>query len=139
MNIVVQLKEGPLPAASAAPADASTGAVVCFEGIVRPSEGGRLLAALDYDAYQPMAGKVLEKLAARAADHFGLLAVIVEHSVGRVPVGGCSFRLRVESMHRQEALEATAWVIDTLKNDAPIWKEPVFLDEMGVVEDGEKG
>ncbi|MFG0253319.1 MAG: molybdenum cofactor biosynthesis protein MoaE [Phycisphaerales bacterium JB038] len=137
MNIVVQLIEGPLPASPAVAADARAGAVVCFEGIVRPYEGGRPLAGLEYEAYQPMAAKELEKLAARATRHFGLLAAHVEHSVGCVPIGDCSFRLRIESMHRREALEAMAWFIDSMKKDAPIWKKPIFLDENTAVgEDG---
>ena len=128
MNSSVQIVEGPLPRD---PSDSSAwasggGAAVCFEGIVRPDEAGRPIIALDYEIYEPMAGQTLAYLADEITIRFGLIAICVEHSRGRVPVGQCAFRLRVAATHRQEGLAAMAEFIDRLKQDVPIWKTPVF-------------
>lgn len=108
-----------------------TGAVVTFDGRVRGSEVGRILLALDYEAYEPMASRELEKLArGLAAKHTAgkarIQAVRVWHSVGRVPVGGCSFRLEVASVHRKEALAFMDEFIDEMKKQVPLWKNPQF-------------
>lgn len=121
MNVKVSILDGPLPAVQALRIDGA-GAVICFEGVVRPTENGHGIDALDYETYEPMAQKMLAQLAERAIERFGLLAVHVEHSRGRVPAGGCSFRMIVASPHRAEGLAAMGWFIDQMKQDVPIWK-----------------
>jgi len=126
-QVTVDILDGPLPAA--APwQPAGAGAVLTFDGVVRPEESGRLLDALDYEAYEPMASKVLLRLATAARDEHRLAAVHVWHSRGRVPVQACSFRLRIASPHRKEALAAMDAFIDAMKRDVPIWKHPVYAD-----------
>lgn len=98
MSAQVSILDGPLAASS--PGAYGGGAVICFEGVVRPTEDGRPVEALDYEVYEPMAQHTLEQLAGQAVSRFGLLVVEVEHSRGRVPAGACSFRLRVTSSHR---------------------------------------
>lgn len=97
-----------------------------FEGVVRPSEADRLIAALIYEAYEPMASKMLQRIGQELQDRHGLTGVCVEHSTGRVDVGDCSFRLRIAGLHRKEALAATDEFIDRLKRDVPIWKAAVY-------------
>ncbi len=46
------------------------GAVVVFEGVVRDNSRGRRTLYLDYEAYEPMARKQLEQLAAQALARF---------------------------------------------------------------------
>ena len=121
----VHFHEGPLPAV-AVPLDCDgAGAVIAFEGRVRPLEDGRTIAALDYEIYEPMARQLLAQVAEELAARFGLLALCVEHSYGRVEVGQCAFRLQVAAVHRQEALAAMACFIDRLKQEVPIWKTAV--------------
>ena len=124
----VRITDGPLSPAPAARPPNNAGAVLCFEGIVRPEEDGRPLAALDYEAYQPMAGTLLRRLAEEIAARHGLIALTVEHSRGRVAAGECSFRLTVASRHRPEALRAVEQFVDRMKRDVPIWKTPVFAE-----------
>lgn len=127
MNADVQIviSEGPLPSADATPATGA-GAWVVFEGVVRPEESGRVLTALVYEAYEPMTTRELKHLAGRVAADFGLMAICVEHSVGRVAVGEVSFRLSVASAHRAEALAAVAEFIDAMKRTVPLWKNAEF-------------
>ena len=130
MNITVCIQEGPLPAGQPAwPGRedvGAAGAIVCFEGVVRADENGRPITALDYEVYEPMATRELQRSAEDVARSCRLLAVSVVHSRGRVPVGQCAFRLQVVGTHRAEALRAVAEFIDRLKRDVPIWKTPVY-------------
>lgn len=125
MSVEVSIIDGPLQPRQAALA-AGAGALICFEGVVRPSEEGRAIRALEYEVYEPMAQRMIARLAGQAAQEFGLLAVQVEHSRGRVPVGACAFRLCMAAQHRAEGLAAMAHFIDELKRDVPIWMRPVF-------------
>lgn len=100
------------------------GAVVLFEGVVRPTEGGQLLAALGYESYEPMTTRGLSELGAAMIREHGLTALRVEHSVGRVPIHAVSFRLYIASAHRKEALRAMDTFIDRMKREVPLWKVP---------------
>lgn len=108
------------------------GAIVVFEGVVRPTENGRAITGLDYEVYEPMAQRVLEQIAADVAARFGLIGVRAEHSRGFVPAGACSFRLCIAAQHRAEALAAAAEFIDRMKRDAPIWKTAVPAEQAAV-------
>jgi molybdopterin synthase catalytic subunit len=125
MTIDHRIIEGPLPPADAwHPAGA--GAVVTFEGVVRPTEEGHALQGIEYEIYEPMTSRQMHRLAADVFNRFGLVALHVEHSVGYVAVGACSFRLRTAAPHRKEALAAQDAYIDRMKRDVPIWKHPVW-------------
>ncbi len=84
------------------------------------------LSALDYTAYEPMASRELERVAREVSGEFGVEAMFVLHSRGRVMVGEVSFVLIVESAHRAPALRAMGAFIDRMKRDVPIWKVPVW-------------
>lgn len=129
----VELVEGPLDAQAlrAGPAPGAGGALE-FLGVVRPTEQDRAIRGLRYEVYQPMALRVLQELGDQAIKRFGLIRLATAHSQGFVPAGAASFWLAVEAPHRREALEATAWFIDAMKRDAPIWKTPVFADGAAV-------
>lgn len=121
MIVRCSIVEGALgPAAPAPPPGA--GATLVFEGIVRPTEDGKPLAALHYDAYRPMADRELERLTRETAARHALLGLDAMHSVGLVGAGQVSFRLTVYAKHRAEALAAADDFIIRLKQDVPIWK-----------------
>ena len=124
MTIAVSIVDGALPPAQpwAAP---GAGAVLTFEGVVRPTEDGAVIDAIEYDSYRPMAQAMLEELAAAVLAAHGLAAIAVEHAVGRVAVGEISFRLRVASEHRVEGLAAAAEFISRMKEDVPLFKIPL--------------
>jgi molybdopterin synthase catalytic subunit len=136
MSVGVRLNDGALPAASGEPVPAGSGAVLRFEGLVRPLEpagaaqGFRELEALEYQTYDPMTERSLHELAVQTRDRHGLHAIAVEHSRGRVPVGACSFRLTVCSAHRAEALAGMGEFIDRMKREIPIWKRPIWRAEI---------
>lgn len=128
MSVSVEISAGPLPPCNPTACEGA-GAVLVFDGIVRPTENDRPILALDYEVYHPMARTLLTQLAEELLHKHSLLAIDVEHSEGRVRSGECSFRLQVCSAHRKEALAAMDEFIDRLKQDVPIWKTAVYAND----------
>ncbi|MGQ9915505.1 MAG: molybdopterin synthase catalytic subunit [Thermogutta sp.] len=126
-DVRAEIVDGPLPEAEPWMVPGA-GAILTFEGRVRPEENGRPISALEYESYDPMARAELLRLAREAARRFALLGVEVVHSRGRVPVRCCSFRLRVAAVHRKEALAAVDWYVDRLKQEVPIWKRAAVAE-----------
>ncbi len=128
MSVCVQIHDGPLPVAAPGRVDGA-GAVICFEGVVRPNENEQPITGLRYETYDPMAENELRRLAGETLDRFDILAVHVEHSRGFVANHACSFRLRIASSHRKQGLAAMDWYIDQMKQVVPIWKRPVPITQ----------
>ena len=124
-RVMIRLIEGPLGPHTASP-PAGAGAWIVFDGIVRPAEDCRPLAALVYEAYEPMTSRELHRLAQTAVAKHGLLAIVVEHSTGRVAAGEASFRLSIGALHRAEAIRAAEEFISAMKKVVPLWKTPEF-------------
>ncbi len=98
------------------------GAVVEFWGIVREKEGEELLKGLRYEAYLPMAERVMGRHFKELSQRWPCKAVTMVHRLGWVAVGEASLYLRVCSSHRVEAIGLMGDAIDRLKLDVPVWK-----------------
>ena len=103
-------------------ASREVGACIDFHGIVREMENGQALRGLNYEAYEPMAARQLERMFAELAVDSPVQAVTFIHRLGWVPVGEASLFIRVQAAHRGQALTFCAQSIDRLKRDVPIWK-----------------
>lgn len=100
------------------------GAVVVFLGTVRDHSPGKDgVTHLEYEAYREQVEGKITEIVAEAGDQWSLLSAVVEHRVGRVDVGESSVGVAVSSAHRAEAFAAARYVIDQLKQRAPIWKK----------------
>ncbi len=104
------------------------GAVTVFEGTVRNNTRGRRTLYLDYEAYEEMADRQMQALAAEARERFGVRQITIIHRLGRLQVGETSVLIVVASAHRAQAFDACRWLIDTLKKTVPIWKKETFAD-----------
>lgn len=104
------------------------GAIVTFAGIVRNNFGGRATAYLEYEAYQPMAERVLAQLASEARERWKTGAIAIHHRTGRLEIGEIAVLIVLASAHRQAAFEAAAWLMDRIKEVAPIWKKEYWAD-----------
>ena len=104
------------------------GAVLVFDGIVRNHTRGRRTLYLDYEAYEQMALKQMNELAAQALTKFPVRHVTLVHRLGHIEIGETSVLIVIASAHRGAAFDACRWVIDTLKQTVPIWKKETFAD-----------
>lgn len=104
------------------------GAVVLFLGTTRQWTGPRQTASLDYECYPEMARSKLTELEAEARRRWSLVDCMIVHRLGHLKLGEASVAVAVSSAHRQAAFEAGQWLIDTLKQVAPIWKKENWAD-----------
>ena len=104
------------------------GAVVLFLGTTREITQGRRTASLDYECYPEMAEKKLSELEAEARRRWPLTGCAIVHRLGHLDLGEASIAIAVSSPHRQAAFEAGKWLIDTIKEDVPIWKRENWAD-----------
>nr|WP_319267398.1 molybdenum cofactor biosynthesis protein MoaE [uncultured Draconibacterium sp.] len=105
-----------------------SGAVVLFSGEVRDNNKGRAVTHLEYEAYAPMANKMIGKILEEAKSCFNLNQAACVHRVGRVEISGCAVVVITGSGHRKEAYDANRYIIDRVKNEVPIWKHEFFTD-----------
>lgn len=144
---IVELRQAAFPAGLgdelaarlATPAD---GAVVVFVGRTRVSPGtpapgqedeaarhaGREVEALDYEAHEAMAERVLGAIADEVLERFGVERLAIVHRVGPVPLGEASVMVVAVAPHRDAAFGAARYAIDETKARAPIWKAERFAD-----------
>ncbi len=106
----------------------SCGAIVTLDGFVRQFTKGRETLYLEYEGYQPMALKEMEKLIVRAHEEFEIANVGIVHRLGKLEIGETSVVISVASPHRRAAFEACEWLIKELKRTVPIWKKEVYAD-----------
>ncbi|MDE0602576.1 MAG: molybdenum cofactor biosynthesis protein MoaE [bacterium] len=100
------------------------GAVALFLGTVRnhsPRRDG--VTHLEYEVYRAQACGKIAEIVTEAAQRWSVVAIAVEHRMGRVEVGEVAVAVAVSSGHRAEAFAAARYLIDELKERAPIWKK----------------
>jgi molybdopterin synthase catalytic subunit len=107
--------------------DPRVGGVALFVGVVRDHDHGAAVTSLDYTAH-PTAATALVACAEQTAAAYDVLAVAVSHRTGHLEVGDLAVVVAVGAAHREPALEACRHLIDTLKEQVPIWKEQALTD-----------
>ncbi len=106
--------------------DAGMGAAITFSGVVRGSEAGEPIAAIDYEAFLPMAERQFNLLFDQLAERWPTLeSVRLIHRLGVVRVNEASLWVEIVSPHRREAFAACQWLIEEMKRVVPIWKKPL--------------
>ena len=88
---------------------------------------GKKVIAVGYDAFEPLAKKVLLELAESVLQRWGRgLDVLIRHRTGRLEVGEMSVLIVVNSPHRAEGFEASRWIIEEIKKQLPVWKQEYY-------------
>jgi molybdopterin synthase catalytic subunit len=104
------------------------GCVHVFLGTVRVTGVEGEVTSLHYRAYDGMAEAEFARIAAEVLDGHAVLRLAMEHSLGTVPLGGCSIAVAIAAAHRKEVFAAGALFMDELKARLPLWKEEVYAD-----------
>ncbi len=104
--------------------DVGSGASVVFTGTARDHSPGKTgVTHLDYEAYPEQVEGKIGEVVVEARERWSILHVTVAHRTGRVAVGEPSVVVAVSSAHRGDAFDAARYIIDELKERAPIWKK----------------
>lgn len=101
-----------------------SGATVLFLGTVRDHSAGKQgVTRLEYEVFAERVEPKIEEIVGEAASRWPILSAVVEHRSGTVDLGEASVAVAVACAHRSDAFEAARFVIDELKQRAPIWKK----------------
>ncbi|PJJ52998.1 molybdenum cofactor biosynthesis protein MoaE [Hymenobacter chitinivorans] len=127
----IHLTDQPIDVAAvlASVQDEGAGAVNTFIGTVRNQSTGRRVVRLDYEAYDAMAIRQMEHVAAQAQEKWPMLRqVAVTHRKGRLDIGDVAVVVAVSTPHRADSFAACQYIIDTIKQVVPIWKKEEYED-----------
>jgi molybdopterin synthase catalytic subunit len=109
--------------------DPHSGGICVFVGAVREFTAQQEVVGLEFETYEKMALKEMEKIADKAIDKWNLQKVVIKHAVGMKNVEEPVVVVGASSAHRSECFEACRFLIDTLKETVPIWKKELFKDK----------
>ncbi len=104
------------------------GAVSVFIGRPRRNSSTREVKYIEYEIFESMAMKELEKIVDYTFTEWPVTDCIVVHRFGRVEIGEASIVIAVSSPHREEAFNSVKYIIDTIKKTVPIWKTEFYTD-----------
>jgi molybdopterin synthase catalytic subunit len=126
---LVDLRESPLDVAEVLDAlgDDASGGLTLFVGRVRDHDHGLGVRGLEYSAH-PTALDALRRVCDRVAAEHDVHGVAAVHRVGRLQIGDIAVVVATTAAHRGEAFTASRALIDTLKDEVPIWKHQQFTD-----------
>ena len=106
-----------------------SGGICVFVGAVREFTDAQEVVGLEFETYEKMALKEMDKIAEIALKKWSLEKVVIKHAVGMKKVEEPVVIVGASSAHRSECFEACRFLIDTLKETVPIWKKELFKDK----------
>jgi len=113
-------------AAAVSAAGTADGAIATFVGLVRDHNQGRRVSYLEYEAYEPLAVRALERIVAEAREAWPDARLGVHHRIGRLELSEASIVIVAASAHRADAFASCRYTIERVKQIVPIWKHEHF-------------
>jgi molybdopterin synthase catalytic subunit len=117
-----------IPAVLSRVENSAAGAIVLFLGTTREQTAGRRTASLDYECYPEMARSKLQEIEGEARRRWSIVECQIMHRLGHLELGEISVAVAISTAHRDEAFTAGRWLIDTIKQEVPIWKRENWRD-----------
>ena len=108
--------------------ESGCGALSLFVGMVRNQHDGRTVTGIEYSAYDAMAERELRAILDEAVARHGGVRVALLHRLGFLEIGEASVAIAVSHPHRTPALDASRFLIESLKQRVPIWKREHYVD-----------
>jgi len=100
-----------------------------FMGQVRKDEiDGKLVAAIEYTAYEPLALEKMHEIREAVFAKYPLNCIHVYHSLGTINAGEICLFVFTSSAHRKPAIDACSEVVERLKAELPVWGKEIFED-----------
>ena len=105
------------------------GAHQIFLGQVRADEiEGKSVKAIEYSAHEEMTESIIHEIREETFDKFDLTCMHIHHSIGEVKTGEICLFVFVSSAHRKASNEAIIYLVEAIKERAPIFGKEVFDD-----------
>ena len=101
-----------------------------FLGQVRADEiDGKMVASIGYSAHEEMANQTMHDIREEAFEKFDLTCMHIYHSLGEVKAGEICLFVFTSSAHRKACFDATRFIVEEIKANAPIFGKEVFDDD----------
>ena len=94
-----------------------------FVGTVRDHSDAGDVIGLRYEAWDELAVRRLEEIAAEMLEKWPARRVALLHRTGDLGIGEISVVVASSAPHRSDAFDACRHGIERLKEDVPIWKK----------------
>ncbi|MDC3417854.1 molybdenum cofactor biosynthesis protein MoaE [Aquibacillus salsiterrae] len=104
------------------------GAITTFIGTVREWTKGKKTLYLEYQAYKPMAVKMLKQIDHEIQAQWPDTKLAITHRIGRLDISDIAVVIAVSSPHRKAAYQANEYAIERIKQIVPIWKKEHWED-----------
>ena len=101
-----------------------SGAVVLFVGKVRQNKQGNL-DFLKIESFSEMARKEITKICNQSLKQWKLECIVVKHRYGKLKPDDNIVLLITSSAHRNNAYEASMYIMKLLKSNVPFWKKEI--------------
>ena len=101
-----------------------SGAVVIFVGKVRQNKQGNL-DFLKIESFSEMARKEITKICNQSLKQWKLECIVVKHRYGKLKPDDNIVLLITSSDHRNNAYEASMYIMKLLKSNVPFWKKEI--------------
>jgi molybdopterin synthase catalytic subunit len=108
-----------------------SGAIVMFVGLVRDFSENSQVSSMTLEHYPGMTEKVLNSIAEQASQRWPLDGIRIIHRVGELHATDQIVLVGVSSAHRMAAYEASQFIMDILKTQAPFWKKESTKTQQG--------
>ncbi|WP_163579335.1 molybdenum cofactor biosynthesis protein MoaE [Gracilibacillus saliphilus] len=108
--------------------DRNAGAITTFIGTVREITGEKKTVYLEYQAYKPMAEKMLAQIGKEINQKWSDTKVAITHRIGSLDISEIAVVIAVSSPHRKPAYQANEYAIERIKQIVPIWKKEQWED-----------
>lgn len=105
------------------------GAINVFVGTVRELTQGKKTIHLEYEAYAPMAVKMMKQIANEIESQWPGTHVAMAHRIGKLEIEDAAVVIAVATPHRAASYEAGRYAIERLKEIVPVWKKEIWEDE----------
>lgn len=106
------------------------GAHQIFLGQIRADEiDDKTVKAIEYTAYEDLALNQMTAIREEIFAKYDITCMHIHHSLGIVNAGEICLFVFTSSKHRKEATLACNEVVESIKNELPIWGKEIFEDE----------
>lgn len=104
------------------------GAVCTFTGHVREWTKGTRTVHLEYEAYIPMAEKMLAQIGDEIEARWPGVITAIGHRIGKLEISDIAVVIVTSSPHRTDSYRANEYAVERLKETVPIWKKEIWED-----------
>jgi len=105
-----------------------SGGIATFTGIVRRMNDNVETTAIDFEKYEGVADKAIEKICHDLRSRDNIIDVLIHHKTGLIRSGEDIVYIVVAAAHRQELFQTLIEALEMIKEDVPIWKKEFTIE-----------